>query len=111
MPTPSETKDKLGDFLSSFGRKKASSSFIDRTANELGLNKASPHKREQIIKMMEDLSQRRGQSGLNSGQNAAAKFTMLVEKKKEPMCNWSVPILIGTGVVSLHFFLDSSVGG
>lgn len=42
MPTPSETKDKLGDFLSSFGRKKASSSFIDRTANELGLNKASP---------------------------------------------------------------------
>lgn len=82
MPTPSETKEKLGDFLSSFGRKKASSSFIDRTANELGLNKASPHKREQIIKMMEDLSQRRGQSGLNSGLNAAAKFTMLVEKKK-----------------------------
>jgi len=85
IPTPSETKKRLGDFLSSFGNRRASSAFIQRTARELDLDNASPFFGAKIIQIMENLSQRRGQSGNNSGENAAANFTMKItdwEKRK-----------------------------
>lgn len=80
IPTLSQTKEQLGDFLSSFGsgRRRASSSFINRIAEELDLENASPQKLGEIIQIMENLAQRRGQSGLKSGQDAAAQLTMKI---------------------------------
>lgn len=75
-----QLKEELGAFLSSFGKKrKASSSFINRVADELGVERASPQKLGAIREVIHDLSQRRGESGLNSGQNAAARLTLLIE--------------------------------
>ena len=82
-PTVSETKERLRDFLSSFGKRRASSSFIDRIADELHLEHASPQKRGAILEIMTNLSQRRGQSGLNSGQNAAAVLTTRIVNWEE----------------------------
>jgi hypothetical protein len=41
-PTVSETKERLRDFLSSFGKRRAYSSFINRISEELDLEHASP---------------------------------------------------------------------
>lgn len=78
IPTVWETKERLDDFLPSFGKRRASSSFINRTADKKKLENASPQKRQKVIDIIGELSKQRGQSGLNSGQNAAAQLTMRV---------------------------------
>lgn len=57
-----------------------SSSFIDRIAEELDLDNASHDKKAKILEVMESLTRRKGQDGLNSGQNGAAMLTMIIEE-------------------------------
>lgn len=70
-------KSKLADFLSSFGRRKARSDFLDRVEEELDVSNASPEKLAKILQIMETLTH--GPNKPNSGQNAAAKLTMEIE--------------------------------
>jgi len=77
--TPSQVKDKLSHFLSSFGSRKAGTSFTTRVAAELDLEAASPQKLRKIVRLMERLTPGK-KPGLNSGQNAAAMLTTLISK-------------------------------
>lgn len=72
-PTVSETKERLGDFLSSFGRRRASSSFIERTANDLDLKNASPHEKNKDY--------RRPSSAANRAFHGRSKCELLAGKK------------------------------
>lgn len=84
--TPGEIRSKLGDFLSAYGKRRASQPFVERTATELGLEEASPDKlrfvSEQIDRLRRDMDPTHPTS---SGQNAAAALTLAVaawEKQK-----------------------------
>jgi hypothetical protein len=63
--------------LSSFGRRKARSDFIDRVLTELDIAHASPEKLEKIGEVISTLTQ--GPNRQTSGQNAAAQLTMEIE--------------------------------
>lgn len=77
LPAPAEEiskeeiKEKLRDFLSSFGKNKARATFVEEISRQLDLEGASPQKLNQIGLEIENIL-KRAPHKTDSGQNAAA---------------------------------------
>jgi hypothetical protein len=76
-PSIPHIKERIAEFLSSFGKRKPNSRFLSRIEEDLRLETSSIQKRAKIIEVIEELSHNRDFPP--SGQNAAAKLTMLIE--------------------------------
>jgi cytochrome c oxidase subunit 2 len=76
-PSIPHIQERIKEFLSAFGKRKPSSRFLERISSDLGVETSSIQKRAKIISVIEELSHNRDFPP--SGQNAAAKLTMLIE--------------------------------